>query len=146
MAVMTSAGSTLSIATGSPATYDAAGFTALTYVIVGEVTDIGEVTNREYAVVNHMPVGSRTVKKFKGSYQTGTLQIQMARDSSNAGQTALRAALVSDADYSFKVTLQDLSKIHFVGKVTAFKTSVGSVDQITGANCTVELSGDVVEI
>jgi hypothetical protein len=145
MAVMTSAGSTLSIATGAPATYDATGFTALTYVVVGEVTDIGEV-GREYALVTHMPVGSRTVKKFKGSYNNGSMQIQMGRDTANAGQTAMKAALLSDADYSFKVTLQDLSKIHFVGKVTTFKTSVGSVDQITGSSCTIEINGDIVEI
>jgi hypothetical protein len=145
MAVMTSAGSTLSIATGSPVTNDSTGFAALTYVVVGEVTDIGEV-GREYALVTHMPVGSRSVQKFKGSYNNGTMQIQMGRDSSNAGQVAMKAALISDADYSFKVTLQDLSKIHFVGKVTSFKTSVGSVDQITGANCTIEINGDIVEI
>lgn len=145
MAVMTSAGSTLSIATGSPTTNDATGFTALTYVVVGEVTDIGEV-GREYATTTHSPVGSRAVRKFKGSYNNGSMQIQMARDTANAGQTAMRAALLSDADYSFKVTLQDLSKIHFVGKVTTFKTSVGSVDQITGSSCTIEVNGDIVEI
>jgi hypothetical protein len=145
MAVMTSAGSTLSIATGTPTTNDAAGFTSLTYVVVGEVTDIGEL-GREYATVTHSPVGSRSVKKFKGSYNNGSMQIQMARDASNAGQVAMKAALLSDADYSFKVTLQDLSKIHFIGKVTAFKNSVGSVDQITGSNCTIEINGDLVEI
>jgi len=146
MAVMTSAGSTLAIATGTPATYDATGFAALSFVTIGEVTDIGEISNREYAVVNHSAVGTRTVKKFKGSYQTGSMQIQMARDVANAGQTALRAALLSDADYSLKVTLQDLSKIFFVGKVTKVSTSIGSVDQITGLMCTIELSGDVVEV
>jgi hypothetical protein len=145
MAIMTSAGSTLSIATGSPATYDASGFTALTYVVVGEATDIGEL-GKEYAVVTHSPLGSRAVKKFKGSYNNGTMQIQMARDTTNAGQIAMKAALGSDADFSFKITLQDLSKLHFVGKVTTFKTSVGSVDQITGSNCTIEISGDIVEI
>ena len=145
MAIMTSAGSTLAIATGSPATYDATGFTALTYVVVGEVTDIGEV-GREYAVVNHSPVGSRIIRKLKGSYNNGSMNIQMARDTSNAGQTAMRAALLSDADFSFKITLQDLSKIHFVGKVTSFKVSVGSVDQITGSTCMVEVNGDIVEV
>ena len=145
MAVMTSAGSTLSIATGVPATYDAAGFTALTYVVVGEVTDIGEV-GREYATVNHSPVGSRYTRKFKGSYHNGTMQIKMARDTSNVGQTAMKAALISDADYSFKVALQDLSKIHFIGKVTTFKVQIGTVDQITGSSCTIEISGDIVEI
>lgn len=145
MAVMTSAGSTLSIATGSPATYDATGFTALTYVVIGEVTDIGEL-GRDYSVVNHSPVGSRAVKKFKGSYNNGAMQIKLARDTSNAGQTAMRAALLSDADYSFKVTLQDLTKIHFIGKVTSFKVQVGTVDQITGSSCNIEISGDIIEV
>lgn len=145
MAVMTSAGSTLAIATGTPATYDAAGFTALTYVLVGEVVDIGEL-GREYATVNHSPVGSRLVKKFKGSYHNGSMQIKMARDTSNAGQTAMRAALLSDADYSFKITLQDLSKIHFTGKVSSFKVQVGTVDQITGSSAAIEIIGDIVEI
>jgi len=142
---MTSAGSTLSIATGSPTTYDATGFTALTYVVVGEVTDIGEL-GREYVTVNHNAVGSRVVRKFKGSYHNGTMQIKMARDTSNAGQTAMRAALVSDADFCFKVTLQDLSKIHFIGKVSSFKVQIGTVDQITGSTCAIEINGDIIEI
>ena len=145
MPIMTSAGSTLAIATGTPATNDGAGFTALTYVVVGEVTDIGEF-GREYATTTHSAVASRAVRKFKGSYNNGSIQIQMGRDTANAGQTAMRAALLSDADFSFRVTLQDASKIHFIGKVTAFKTSVGSVDQITGANTTIEINGDIVEI
>lgn len=145
MSVMTSAGSTLSIATGSPATNDATGFNALTYTVVGEVTDIGEF-GREYSESTHSPLGSRGVKKFKGSYNNGSLPLQMARDSTNAGQTAMKAALLSDADYSFRVTLQDLTKIYFVGKVMSYKNSVGSVDQITGSNCTIAISGDIVEV
>lgn len=144
MAVMTSAGSTLGIATGAPATYDEAGFTALTFATVGEVTDIGEL-GREYSLVTHSPVGSRAVQKFKGSYNNGSMQIQMGRDVTDAGQIAMNTALASDDDFAFCITLQDLSKIYFVGKVTTFKTSIGSVDQITGANCTIEISGDIVE-
>lgn len=146
MAVMTSAGSTLSIATGSPATADAAGYNALTFINVGEVTDIGELAIKEYSTVTHSPVGSRMVKKLKGSYNNGSMQVQMARDSGNAGQTAMKAALNSDADYSFKITLQDLSKMFFQGKVTSFKVAVGSVDQITGSNCTIEINSDIVEV
>lgn len=145
MAVQTSAGSTLSIATGVPTTYDATGFNALTYTVVGEVTDIGEF-GKEFNLVTHTPVSSRQVKKYKGSFNNGSLQVQMARDTANAGQTAMRTALASDASYSFKVTLQDLSKVFFTGKVMSFKTSVGSVDQLTGANTTIELDGEIVEV
>jgi hypothetical protein len=146
MAIQTSAGSTISIATGTPATYDAAGFNALTYAVVGEVTDIGEF-GKEYATVNHSPLGNRQVQKFKGSFNNGSIQLQMARDAAaGSNQAALRAALASDANYSFKVTLQDGTKLYFTGRVMSFKTSVGSVDQITGASCTIEITSEVTEV
>jgi hypothetical protein len=147
MAVMTSAGSKLYIATGVPTTYDQAGFEAvgLTYVEVGEITDLGEF-GTEYSVVNHTALGQRQVKKFKGSYNNGSLQLQMGRDTDNTGQTALINALDSDASFSFKVTLQDGTKNYFTGKVMSYKTSVGSVDQITGATTTIEVDSDIVEI
>ena len=147
MAVMTSAGSTLHIATGVPTTYDQAGFEAvgLTYVAIGEITDLGEF-GTEYSVVNHTALGQRQTKKYKGSYNNGSLQLQMARDTDDAGQTALRDALDSDDSYTFKVTLQDGTKAYFTGKVMSYRTSVGSVDQITGATTTVELDSEIVEV
>lgn len=145
MAVQTSAGSTLSIATGVPTTYDSAGYGALTFTVVGEVTDIGEF-GKEYNLVSFTPVGNRQVKKFKGSFNNGSIQVQMGRSTGDAGQTAMRSALTSDASFSFKVTLQDLTKIYFTGKVMSYKTSVGSVDQITSATSTIELDSEIVEV
>jgi hypothetical protein len=106
-------------------------------VVVGEVTDIGEVI--EYATVTHTPVGSRAVRKFS-SYNNGTMQIQMVRDSKrwsdgNEGSFDL------DADYRSRLLCKILGE-DSLRCVTTFKTSVGSVDQITGANCRV--NGDIV--
>lgn len=146
--VQTSAGSTLSIATGAtatPTTYDATGFAALTYVVVGEVTDIGEF-GKEYNLVTFAPVGDRKQRKFKGSYNNGSIQVQMGRSTGDAGQAAMRTALASDASFAVKVTLQNLDKIYFTGKVMSYKTSVGSVDQITSATSTIEIDSEVVEV
>lgn len=147
MAVMTSAGSTIAIATGVPTTYDSTGFAAVTpYEVVGEVTDIGEF-GKEYSTVNHTSLGSRQTKKFKGSFNNGTIQLQMARDTSaGSNQDALRAALDSDSSYSFCVTLQDGAKLYFTGKVTSYRTSVGNVDQITAATCNIEIDSEIVEV
>lgn len=145
MGVMTSAGSTLGISTTLPASYDSTGFNALTFTGVGEITDLGEF-GKEFNLVNHNPLGNRQTKKFKGSYNNGSLQLQMGRDASDAGQTAMRTALASDNSYSFKVTLQDGTKLFFTGKVMSYRTSIGSVDQITGATTTVEIDGDIVEV
>lgn len=145
MAVMTSAGSTLGISTVLPSTYDATGFNALTYTAVGEITDLGEV-GKEFNLVSHTALGNRKVRKFKGSYNNGSMALQMGRDTADAGQTALRTALASDNSYAFKATLQNGTKLYFTGKVMSYKTSVGSVDQITGASTTIELDDDIIEV
>lgn len=146
MAIQTSAGSTIAIATGIPGSYDAAGFNAMAWLVIGEVTDIGEF-GKEFNTVTHSPVGSRQVKKLKGSFNNGAIQLQMARDTAaGANQSQLKTALASDASYSFRVMLQDASKLYFTGKVMSYKTQVGSVDQVTGATTAIELDGEIVEV
>lgn len=144
MAVMTSAGTTLGVSASLPATYDAAGFNALTYTAIGEITDLGEF-GAEYNLVTYTALGLRQTKKLKGSYNNGSLNLQMGRDTTDAGQNALRTALASDNSYSFRVTLQNSTRLQFTGKVMSYKTSVGSVDQITGAQTTIEIDSVIVE-
>ena len=55
---VTSAGTKLYVSASLPATYNSAGFGALTWTEVGEITDFGE-WGKEYTVVNHNPVGTR---------------------------------------------------------------------------------------
>lgn len=147
MAIQTSAGSKLSIAaSGSPATYDAAGFAALTWKEIGEVVDIGEF-GKEFNLVNHNPISTRQTKKLKGSYNNGSIQLQMARDSDAASnQAELRTALDSDASYPFSVELQDGTKMYFTGKVMSYRTQVGGVDSVTGATTTIEIDDDIIEV
>lgn len=145
MAIMTSAGSTLGISAVLPSTFDATGYNALTYTAVGEITDLGEF-GTEYSLVSFTALGNRRVRKFKGSYNNGQLALQLGRDTSDAGQTALRNALASDNSYAFKVTLQNGTKLYFTAKVMSYKTSIGSVDQITGANASLEVDSDIVEV
>jgi hypothetical protein len=144
MAVQTSAGSTIAMGS-APATYDAAGYGAVSYTTIGEVTDIGEF-GAAYNLVTHNPVGNRQTKKFKGSYNNGSIQLQMAFDKADAGQDALASARDSDASKAFKVTLQDGTILYFAGKVMSFIIQVGSVDQILSATATIELDQNVIEV
>lgn len=50
------AGSTLKISAALPATYDAAGFTALSYTAVSEITDMGSL-GKDFSLISHNPVG-----------------------------------------------------------------------------------------
>lgn len=139
MAVATSAGTVLKISAGTPGTFNVAGYEALTWTTMGEVTDLGEF-GREYALVTHNPVGSRGTRKYKGSYNEGTMTLQLALDTDDAGQILAKAASLSDADYSFSVTPQAGDVYYFQAKVMSWKVGVGGVDSITTATCVLEIT------
>jgi hypothetical protein len=139
MTAFTSAGSTLAISASQPATYNVAGYEALTPTLIGEITDLGEF-GRVYAVVTHNPLDTRSTVKRKGSYNEGTMDLKLALDMDDAGQTLLKAASESDNDYSFELTIQNGDKYYFQAQVSSFKVGVGSVDQITNASVTLELT------
>lgn len=142
--VRTSAGSTLGIVATAPATYTEAGFAALSFVLVGEITDFGEF-GREYAKVDHKAVGRRRVVKRKGSFDDGGFDLQIGRDVSDAGQILLKAAANSDASYSYCMTLQDGTKYYFSAQAMSFKTKVGGVDDITTISVKLEIDDDIIE-
>lgn len=139
MTTKTSAGSTLQISASQPATYNASGYAALTWTAVGEITDLGEF-GREYNLVTHNPVGNRATQKKKGSFNEGTMNLGLGLDTDDAGQILLKAAAQSDADYSFMVTTQNGDKYYMQAQTMSFKVGVGSVDQITSASVTLEIT------
>ena len=139
MAVATSAGTVLKISAGTPGTFNVAGYEALTWTTVGEVTDLGEF-GREYALVTHNPVGSRGTRKYKGSFNEGAMTLQLGLDTDDAGQILAKAASLSDADYSISVTTQNGDVYYFQAKVMSWKVGVGSVDSITTATCVLEIT------
>jgi hypothetical protein len=141
----TSAGTTISVVDSNPATYDQAGFEGLTYSLIGEVTDLGEF-GREYSAVTHNPLGDRRTVKRKGSYNDGTVAMTVARVPGDAGQTLLTTGLDSDDNYSFEVVLQDGTTLYFEAQIMSYTTNVGSVDQITTASVSLEITNDIIEV
>jgi hypothetical protein len=144
MTVFTSAGTTLQVSASIPATFDGAGYAAVFTAspgpaIVGEITDLGEF-GREFALVTHMPVGSRGTQKFKGSFNEGTMALSLGLDTDDAGQIIMKTASLSDNNFSFMVTTQNGDKYFFQAKVMSFKVNVAGVDSITTATTTLELT------
>lgn len=143
--VRTSAGSKLSVFPGRPATYNVAGFLALAWTEVGEITDLGEF-GKEYNQVTHQPVRTRRVVKRKGSFNDGSITLPMARDSSDAGQALLNEAVDVDESYSYCIETQDNSKFFFTAQCMSFKTNIGGVDSITGKSAQLEIDNDILEV
>ena len=139
MTVRSSAGSTLQVSATTPATFNSAGYAALTYTTVGEITNLGEF-GRIYALSKHNPVATRATVKKKGSYDEGQLNLQLGLDTDDAGQVLMKAASLSDNDYSVKITDQKGDVYYMQVQVMSWKVSIGSVDQITAATCSLEIT------
>lgn len=139
MTVRSSAGTTISLSAGIPATFNTAGYTALTWTAIGEVTDLGEF-GREFNLITHNPIGSRGTVKLKGSFNEGSITMQMGLDTDDAGQILAKTASLSDNDYSFKIITQNGDDYYFQAKVMSFKVNVGSVDSVTSATIMLELT------
>ena len=142
MTAMTSAGTTLAISAGNPATFDEAGFDALTFTTIGEITSLDGDIGRVYNLVTHNPLATRATVKKKGSYNSGSITIPLAIDRDDAGQTLALAARDSDNNYSFKLVMQDGTELFFQGIVMSFPVNFGGVDAITSGTITVEITAD----
>lgn len=145
MAFQTSAGLVVAISAGLPATNDAAGFAALTYSTVSGVSSVSAF-GKTYNEVTFNPLNDRKTLKFKGSYDNGTISMEVAVDDADAGQVIVRSALDSDNNYSFKLTRQDGSVRYFFGRVMSFPENPGSVDSMYMATCDVSINSDVVKV
>ena len=141
----TSAGTKLFISASAPATYNSAGFAALTWTEIGEVSEMGEF-GRQYNLVTFNTLGDRRTVKRKGSYNDGTIACQMARVPDDAGQTILTTAVNSDNSYSIKIQLQDGTVFYTSAQVMSYTTNIGNVDQITSATVNLEIDNDILEV
>ncbi len=127
--VQTLVETTIGVSASLPATYDAAGYGALTFALVGQVTD-WTAGGQVYNVVTSNPIAQRSTDKYKGTYNNGADTITVNRDDDDAGQVIIQAALTDDADYAFEVTYQDGTIDYFTGKVVSFDTVAGGADSI----------------
>lgn len=147
----TAAGTLLGVSASAPATDDALGWGALSLTDVGEITDYGSV-GKVFNEVTHNPVGNRKTFKFKGSYNEGTMALQMAKGPTDAGQVILAAAIDSDSDYYFGVELNDNPDgtsntiLYFPAKVMSFTNEIGGVDTIVGKTVNLSINGTILEV
>lgn len=139
MTVRTTATTTLKISAGVPATFDSAGYAALSYTSVGEVTNIGEF-GREFDLVTHNPVASRGTQKLKGAFNEGAIALQLGLDTDDAGQILMKAASLSDSLYAFLITTANGDKYYFQGLTMSFKVGLNDVNSLTSATANIEIT------
>jgi hypothetical protein len=141
-------GTTLHAVLGSPATKDAAGFAALAYVEVGEVTQLGEY-GAVKSFAQHQPLKTGVTEKLPGFINYGAITLTMGKDISDAGQVILKAGgdgANKDDEHSFKVILQDGTIQYFSGFISGPTTNVAGGDSVVGASCTIEINTPIIEV
>ncbi len=146
MGSQTAAGTSLAISATGPATHDAAGYAALTFVDIGQVEKLGSF-GATFAKSEFQPLKGAK-QKYKGSSDNGAIQPSIAIDSADAGQTLLQSAAEDETQklYSFCVTFADGAKRYFRGRVFGSPETADGADSMLMTTPTVEISTRVVKV
>lgn len=155
--IRTTAGSTLHLSATLPTAHTVEGFEATTgeapnqvptiaWTKVSRITSFGDV-EQSYTEVPFNDVETRETIILKGTKSNGKLPLELARiDKGNdVGQTLIKTALLSDNDYSIKITLTDGSIYYCVGKVMSNNLKLGDVNAVTGFAASIALNGKLIE-
>lgn len=148
MTAITSTGTFLAVVAAEPATIDGTGFAALTYVNIGEVTEIPEY-GASAEVVSHNPLATGRTKKLKGFINNGSMSVQLARDADDAGQQLLALGVTGvnkNVEHSFRVTYQDGSIDYFTGQIFSYTKNPGGANSVVGSSVQIEINSDIVEV
>jgi hypothetical protein len=143
---MTSTGVRFYASASTPATFDAVGYAALSWTEVNHITSIGESGPAREVVRLQILKDGRT-QKFPGMIDDGSLPVEVAYDSADAGQNMLRANVKSLTNkMSFKTVFPDSSVDYDYGKVFTAPKNPGGANNIVGSSFKIEFEKEKVEV
>ena len=140
--------------TAPPATFDAVGYAALSYVDLGCLSNIGAFGDASNEVTFDCISEGRT-KKLKGQRNAGNMELVIGLDDTTAGFDAVVAAEADDStgDYFFKVEFPNKQNAtgtnairYFGGKVMTAVETLGAADDVATLNVTVGLNTPIVRV
>jgi hypothetical protein len=132
MTINASVGTCIAVSAALPATHDNTGFTALTFTQIGELESIGDLTTT-HAAISFANMCTGKTSTLKGVEEAVTVEIMVALDRDDAGQTLMTAARKSANDYAFQVTEANGDKVYFTGKVMKSGVQYGGIGDVKKA-------------
>lgn len=150
MGKQTSTGIVIGCVQGSPASEDAAGYAALTYQTIGEVTNIPDF-GATVAVVESNPLVTGITEKYPGFVNFGSVSIEADLDDEDAGQDlATNAVTPDDASFgevfSFEITYASGAKRYWQARFFSATESPGSSNSMIGMTMNVEIVSKVIKV
>ena len=140
MTFSTSAGTTIGLSAAAPATYNQAGYEALTWTTIGSVTDLGDIPSRVYEIVKVNFIASRGASKAKGGFDLGSQTITYTIDPDDTGQALVDTASEADTSYSVKIDHPVLGTIYARALVMGGPKSYKDVNSAATRAVTLEYS------
>lgn len=148
MAVQTSTGVLVGLVAAEPATFDQAGFAALTFVNIGELTNVPEF-GPDVQVVTHEPLADGITKKFKGFINYGSVALEAGLDDDDAGQALIEAGVTGgdkNTEHSFKLTYPDGAVRYWTGKLFSYTENPGSANSMVSTTVNVEINSPILKV
>lgn len=146
----TIAGTKLYISATAPTVAEGAGaaaaFALLTWVEVGQLTNIGSVEGREYSTATLATVGDAQDREKKGSFKLPNAEFECAWAVDDAGQILVKAASKNYSVPSFKVVNQDASIDYFTAQVSKFVKNGGTSNDAVKGNMTLLRQTDTITV
>jgi hypothetical protein len=149
--INTASGAKISIGPTTPAGTEAE-YSALTYVEIGEVENLGEFGDQSNDVTFTSLKDSR-VRHLKGARDAGVLALVVGRDSKDAGQVALKAAEKTKHAYAFKIEAADAedasdpnSVYYFHALVQSARENFGEADNVVRTTFNLGIATGIIEV
>ena len=146
----TAAGVAFYIGAAAPATYDKAGYEAVTWEKVGEISNISGDIGKIFNLATFSLLEQRGIVKRKGGYNNGSVTVEYAYYRTDSGQEDLIAAENVDIPLPYKISLTDAdtTQVYYMGLVMGTPISIGGAEDFLTSSVNIEIDSvsDVLEV
>lgn len=143
---LAAAGTTIAVSASDPATFDAAGYGALTYTSIDLASEAGEVGPQDN-LVTFTPLSDSVVQKAQGSRNYGSQPLNAAYSTEgDAGIAILETAHAARNSVSVEMTLPDGAKRYYQAKCMGVREIFGGADTVLGLQTTLEITTEVIKV
>lgn len=135
------AGTLIYIGAAAPATYDKAGYEAVVWTAIGEVTDITGEIGAMHTTPTYSKLGSRGIVKRLGQYDNGNPVVSYKYYPADSGQEDILAVVGVNTPNAIKIVVPTAtqSHIYFMALVPGAPVQIGSTEDFIFCDVTLAI-------
>jgi len=135
------AGVAFYIGDSAPGTYDKAGYEAVTWSKVGEISNISGDVGKVFNLATYQLLEDRGIVKRKGGYNNGSISVEYAYHRSDTGQADMVTAVDSDDPLPFRIVLtdDDTTYVYLMGQVMGTPINIGGTEDFITSTVPIEI-------